>query len=79
MADRAMAMAHEHAPWGQGTAWWVTEAQVIVLGVIGLFLLLPTLDDNAADRLAVLGWIAEIGGVVLLLLVWRARRQEEPA
>lgn len=40
MADRALSMAQENAPWRAGTAWWVTGIQAAVLIVIGLYLLL---------------------------------------
>lgn len=40
MANRAMSMAQEHAPWRAGTAWWVTGIEGAVLVLIGLYLLL---------------------------------------
>ena len=43
MAERALSMAQEHAPWRGGTPWWVTAIQALVLIAIGLYLLLaPT-------------------------------------
>jgi uncharacterized membrane protein HdeD (DUF308 family) len=40
MAERALSMAQDHAPWRAGTPWWVTGIQAVVLILIGLFLLL---------------------------------------
>lgn len=40
MAERAMSMAQDHAPWRAGTPWWVTGIQAVVLILIGLFLLI---------------------------------------
>lgn len=40
MADRALSMAREHAPWQSSTPWWVTGIEAIVLVVIGLYFLL---------------------------------------
>jgi uncharacterized membrane protein HdeD (DUF308 family) len=40
MAERALSMAKEHAPWRAGTPWWVTGVQGVVLILIGLYLLL---------------------------------------
>lgn len=53
MADRALAMAQEHAPWRASTAWWITGIEGVVLVIIGLYLLLAP---------------ASAGGVLLQLI-----------
>lgn len=59
---------------GEGEFW---QGPVINALLIALALVWLTSDDsNAVDRLAVLGWIALIGGLVLLVLAWRARGQQ---
>jgi uncharacterized membrane protein HdeD (DUF308 family) len=40
MTERAMSVARDHAPWREGTAWWVTGIEGVVLLLLGLFLLL---------------------------------------
>ena len=40
MAERAMSMARDHAPWRASTPWWVTGIEAVVLILVGLFLLL---------------------------------------
>ncbi|MCC6313688.1 MAG: hypothetical protein IT337_06715 [Thermomicrobiales bacterium] len=40
MADKALSMAQEHAPWRENVAWWVTGIQGVVVVLIGLYLLL---------------------------------------
>lgn len=59
MAEQALSMAREHAPWRPGTPWWVTGLQGVVLVVIGLYLLL---FQASAGRLIVF----VIGLVVLI-------------
>lgn len=59
MADRAMAMASEHAPWRAGTPWWVTGLQGVVLAAIGLYLLLA--PQSAA------GLIIQLIAIILLI------------
>lgn len=51
----------------------VTALLQIVLAVV----LLTSAEDNAADRLAVLGWVALVGGVILLALAWLSRNRAE--
>jgi uncharacterized membrane protein HdeD (DUF308 family) len=43
-----------------------------LLLVILAILLLTSGQENAADRLGLLGWVALIGGAALLFLAWRA-------
>jgi uncharacterized membrane protein HdeD (DUF308 family) len=52
---------------------WLGPVVSAVLMVVLAVLLLTSGEDNAADRLAFLGWVALIGGALLLLLAWRAR------
>jgi uncharacterized membrane protein HdeD (DUF308 family) len=59
MAERAMSMAQQHAPWRGGSPWWVTGVQGAILALIGLFLLLA---PDAAGRL-----ILQLIAAVLLL------------
>jgi uncharacterized membrane protein HdeD (DUF308 family) len=40
MTERAMSIAREHAPWHEGTAWWVTGIEGVILALLGLYLLL---------------------------------------
>ena len=40
MAERALSMAQNHAPWRGGSPWWATGIQALVLIAIGLYLLL---------------------------------------
>lgn len=47
----------------------VTALLQIVLAVV----LLTSAEGNAADRLAVLGWVALVGGIILLALAWLSR------
>ncbi len=49
----------------------VTALLQIVLAVV----LLTSAEDNAADRLAVLGWVALVGGLILLALAWISRNR----
>lgn len=59
----------------EGESWYgplVTAILLIVLAVV----LLTSGQSNALDRVALLGWIALIGGAVLLFLAWRAREQQ---
>ena len=59
MAERAFAMAREHAPWRAGTPWWVIGIEGVVLIVIGLYLLLAPVSAAA--------WIIQLIAVVLLV------------
>jgi uncharacterized membrane protein HdeD (DUF308 family) len=52
---------------------WLGPVVSAVLTVVLAVLLLTSGEDNAADRLAFLGWVALIGGALLLFLAWRAR------
>jgi uncharacterized membrane protein HdeD (DUF308 family) len=52
---------------------WLGPVVSAVLMVVLAVLLLTSGEDNAADRLAFLGWVALIGGALLLFLAWRAR------
>src|SRR5215204_1037669 len=54
---------------------WLDPVVSAVLAV----LLLTSGEDNAADRLAFLGWVALIGGALLLLLAWRSRSRPRVA
>jgi uncharacterized membrane protein HdeD (DUF308 family) len=59
MADRALSMAQDHAPWRPETPWWVTGIQAILLIVVGLyFLLAPS---------AAAGLLIQVIAVVLLV------------
>jgi len=40
MTERAVSIAREHAPWHEGTAWWVTGIEGVILALLGLYLLL---------------------------------------
>ena len=59
MAERAMSMARDHAPWRASTPWWVTGIEAVVLILVGLFLLLQ--PASAA------GLIIQIIAVILLI------------
>lgn len=63
---------------GEGESWYspiVTAILVVVLAIT----LLTSSESNAVDRLGLLGWIALVGGVILLLLAWRARDRQANA
>ena len=47
MAERALSMAQDHAPWRAGTPWWVTGVQAVVLVVIGIFFLVSPASAGA--------------------------------
>jgi uncharacterized membrane protein HdeD (DUF308 family) len=60
MADRALSMAHDHAPWQPNTAWWVTGIEGIVLVLIGLsFLLAPAAAGGLLLQLIALALLAQ--------------------
>jgi uncharacterized membrane protein HdeD (DUF308 family) len=59
MADRAFSTAREHAPWREGTPWWVTGLEGVVLVIIGLYLLLA---PNAAG-----GVLIQLIALILLI------------
>jgi uncharacterized membrane protein HdeD (DUF308 family) len=58
---------------------WLGPVVSAVLTVVLAVLLLTSGEDNAADRLAFLGWVALIGGALLLLLAWRSRSRPRVA
>ena len=47
-----------------------------VLVIILALVLLTSGESAALDRVALLGWIALIGGVVLVVLAWMARNRQ---
>jgi uncharacterized membrane protein HdeD (DUF308 family) len=49
-----------------------------VLLIILAILLLTSTAANTADRLTFLGWISLIGGVLLLIVAWRAYNRPKP-
>ena len=55
----------------EGEPWYGPIVTALLLILLALMLL--TLGDSTAlDRLALLGWVSLIGGVVLLVFAWRA-------
>jgi uncharacterized membrane protein HdeD (DUF308 family) len=50
---------------------WLGPVVNAVLMVVLAVLLLTSGEENGADRLAFLGWVALVGGALLLLLAWR--------
>jgi uncharacterized membrane protein HdeD (DUF308 family) len=58
---------------------WLGPVVSAVLTVVLAVLLLTSGEDNAADRLAFLGWVGLIGGALLLLLAWRSRSRPRVA
>jgi uncharacterized membrane protein HdeD (DUF308 family) len=59
MAERALSMAKEHAPWRAGAPWWVTGIQGVLLVAVGIYLLLA--PGSAA------GLILQIIALILLI------------
>ncbi|HEU5433634.1 MAG TPA: hypothetical protein VFU81_18345, partial [Thermomicrobiales bacterium] len=60
MAERAMSVARDHAPWREGTAWWVTGIEGVVLILLGLFLLLvPAAAAGLVIQLIALALLVE--------------------
>jgi uncharacterized membrane protein HdeD (DUF308 family) len=58
---------------------WLGRAVNGVLLIVLAIVLLTSSADNASDRLAVLGWVMIVGGVLLLLVAFRAySRRSEP-
>ncbi len=60
----------------EGESWYGPMVTAVLLIVLAL-VLLTSGESNAVDRITWLGWIALIGGVVLLFLAWRARGEAE--
>jgi uncharacterized membrane protein HdeD (DUF308 family) len=60
---------------GEDESWYGPMATAVLLIVLAL-VLLTSGESNALDRITWLGWIALIGGVVLLFLAWRGRGRE---
>jgi uncharacterized membrane protein HdeD (DUF308 family) len=58
---------------------WLGPVVNAVLLVVLAFMLLTSGETNAADRLAILGWIAVVGGALLLLLAWRSHSRPRKA
>jgi uncharacterized membrane protein HdeD (DUF308 family) len=61
---------------GEAESWYGPMVTAVLLIVLAL-VLLTSGESNAVDRITWLGWIALIGGVVLLFLAWRARGEAE--
>jgi uncharacterized membrane protein HdeD (DUF308 family) len=59
---------------GEGDSWLRPVVNALLLLILAIALLTSG-EANAADRLAVLGWIAIIGGAVLLFLAWRSQQR----
>jgi uncharacterized membrane protein HdeD (DUF308 family) len=55
----------------EGEAWHRPIVNALLLIVLAV-LLLTSGETNAVDRLGLLGWVALIGGAILLFLAWRA-------
>src|SRR5687767_9681212 len=74
MADRALSMAQDHAPWRPETPWWVTVIQAILLIVVGLyFLLAPTAAAGLRVRvIAVVRLVESIRHILAALRLPRA-------
>jgi uncharacterized membrane protein HdeD (DUF308 family) len=59
---------------GEGESLLSPVINAVLLIVLAIVLLTSN-ESNAADRLGLLGWVALIGGAVLLFLAWRARER----
>ncbi|MFN8593123.1 MAG: DUF308 domain-containing protein [Thermomicrobiales bacterium] len=59
-----------------GDSWLRPIVNALLLVILAI-VLLTSGETNAANRLGVLGWIALIGGAVLLFLAWRSRQAEQ--
>ncbi|HEX5499701.1 MAG TPA: DUF308 domain-containing protein [Thermomicrobiales bacterium] len=59
MTERAVSIAREHAPWHEGTAWWVTGIEGVILALLGLYLLLAPASAG--------GLIIQLIALVLLI------------
>lgn len=70
MAERALSMAKDHAPWRAASPWWVTGIQGVILVAIGLFLLLA---PASAGRLILQLIAAVLLAESLLHIVAQAR------
>jgi uncharacterized membrane protein HdeD (DUF308 family) len=75
MAERAFSTAREHAPWREGTPWWVTGLEGVVLVIIGLYLLLA---PNAAGGLLIqlIALILLIASVLHIVAAFRGAGAE---
>jgi uncharacterized membrane protein HdeD (DUF308 family) len=63
---------------GEGESRWSPMVNGVLLIILAIVLLTSN-ESNAASRLGILGWIALIGGAVLLFLAWRARERSPAA
>jgi uncharacterized membrane protein HdeD (DUF308 family) len=63
---------------GEGSEGRMRVIVGAVLVVVLAILLLTSNESNAADRLALLGWVALIGGAAFLYLAWRAYKRPKP-
>jgi hypothetical protein len=59
---------------GEGESRWSPIVNAVLLIILAIVLLTSN-EGNAANRLGLLGWVALIGGAVLLFLAWRARER----
>ena len=71
IAKRSMGLRIITEPRNEGEAWLRPIVNSLLLVILAI-LLLTSGETNAVDRLALLGWVALIGGAVLLFLAWRA-------
>jgi uncharacterized membrane protein HdeD (DUF308 family) len=60
---------------GEGESWMSPVITALLLVILAL-VLLTSGDSSALDRIAVLGWVALIGGGVLLVLAWMAHKRQ---
>jgi uncharacterized membrane protein HdeD (DUF308 family) len=60
---------------GEGDAWMSPVLSAVLVIILALVLLTSS-DSNAMDRLSLVGWIAVIGGVVLLVVAWMAHKRQ---
>jgi uncharacterized membrane protein HdeD (DUF308 family) len=63
---------------GERNGAWLGPVVNAVLLIILAILLLTSTEANTADRLTFLGWISLIGGVLLLIVAWRAYNRPKP-
>jgi uncharacterized membrane protein HdeD (DUF308 family) len=64
---------------GERNGSWLGPVVNAVLLIVLALLLLTSTAANGADRLAFLGWIALIGGVLLVVAAWYAYNRPKPA
>ena len=62
----------------EGDSWLRPVVNALLLLILAIAILTSG-DANVADRLGLLGWIAIIGGAVLLFLAWRVRSNASTA